>query len=35
MCEVSNRILSQRAFSLISKADTYGFLTDKWSPPKT
>jgi hypothetical protein len=21
-------------FSLISKANTYGFLTDKWSPPK-
>jgi hypothetical protein len=25
----------KREFLLISKAKTYGFLTDKWSPPKT
>jgi hypothetical protein len=24
----------ERPFSLISKANTYGFLTKKWSPPQ-
>jgi hypothetical protein len=28
------RKLHQRPFSIISKANTYGFLTNKWSPPK-
>jgi hypothetical protein len=25
----------ERPFSIIPKANTYGFLTKKWSPPKT
>jgi phosphatidylserine decarboxylase len=28
------RKLHQRPFSIILKANTYGFLTNKWSPPK-
>jgi hypothetical protein len=24
----------ERPFSIITKANTYGFLTKKWSPPK-
>jgi preprotein translocase subunit Sss1 len=26
---------TKHEFSLISKANTYGFLTDNWSPPKS
>jgi hypothetical protein len=25
----------ERPFSIIPKANTYGFLTKKWSPPKS
>jgi hypothetical protein len=32
---ISTRERPKREFSLISKANTYEFLTDKWSPPKT
>jgi hypothetical protein len=28
------RKLNERPFSILRKANTYGFLTKKWSPPE-
>jgi hypothetical protein len=35
MVSIFDRKRSERKFSLISKANIYVFLTDKWTPPKT
>jgi hypothetical protein len=34
MTNIFGRKWHKRDFSLILKANNYGFLTDKWAPPK-